>query len=242
MFAPAVAPGALATTELSALRAPVSFSKTSTASTTKEEFVKITIIGGSKGTGAQLASLALQAGHSVTVLSRSGNAPAGTRAITGNATDPVAAAEAVAGADVVVVTVGGAKGVNHQRAAVTRTIIAAMQAAGVRRLVVQSSLGAGDSASALPAPIRLITQLVLGRALADHNEQELAVTTSGLDWTVVRPAGLTNKVPSGTWTALGATGEGKPYGSIPRGDLAACMLEILDNDSTHGSALSLSSR
>ncbi|MHA7268928.1 NAD(P)-dependent oxidoreductase [Arthrobacter sp. HLT1-20] len=208
----------------------------------REDSVKITIVGGSKGTGAQLASLAFQAGHSVTVLSRSGKAPAATRAITGNATDPAVAAAAVAGADVVVVTVGGAKGVHHQRAALTRTIIAAMHEAGVRRLVVQSSLGAGDSASALPAPIRLITQLVLGKALADHNEQELAVTSSGLDWTVVRSASLTNKVPTGAWTALGATGEGKPYGSIPRGDLAACMLEVLDNESTHGSALGLSSR
>ena len=204
--------------------------------------MKITIIGGSKGTGAQLASLALKVGHSVTVLSRSGTAPAGLRSITGNATDPAVAVEAVTGANVVVVTVGAAKGVHHQRAAVTRTIIAAMQETGVRRLVVQSSLGAGDSAAQLPAPIRLITQLVLGKALADHNEQELAVTTSGLDWTVMRPAGLTNKLPTGTWTALGATGEGKPYGSIPRGDLAACMLEILDNDATFGSALSLSSR
>lgn len=214
--------------------------------------MKITIIGGSKGTGAQLATLAQGAGHEVTIVSRNGVTsdgagpadvgPGSFRAIIGNATDPAVASEAVAGADVVVVTVGGAKGVPHQRTAVTRTIIAAMQEVGARRLVVQSSLGAGDSASALPAPVRLITQLVLGKALADHHEQEQAVTSSGLDWTVVRPASLTNKPATGKWRALETTGSANSYGSIPRGDLAACLLEILDDDSTFGKALGLGSR
>ncbi|MCQ1952697.1 NAD(P)-dependent oxidoreductase [Arthrobacter sp. zg-Y238] len=203
--------------------------------------MRITIIGGSKGTGAELASLAQKAGHEVTVLSRSGTAPEGVRNVTGNATDPDAAARAVAGADAVVVTVGGAKGVHHQRDAVTRTVIGAMQAQGVRRLVVQSSLGAGDSSSQLPGPLGLITRVALAKPLADHNEQESAVTGSGLDWTLVRPTGLTDKDPSGTWRALEVGGEGKLRGSIPRRDLAACMLEILTDDSTVGRAFGVSS-
>ncbi|MCC3290365.1 NAD(P)-dependent oxidoreductase [Arthrobacter sp. zg-Y1110] len=203
--------------------------------------MRITIIGGSQGTGAQLASLAQAAGHEVTVLSRSGTAPEGVRNVTGNATDPDAAARAVAGADAVVVTVGGAKGVHHQRDAVTRTVIGAMRAEGVRRLVVQSSLGAGDSASQLPGPLGLITRIVLAKALADHDAQESAVSSSGLDWTILRPTGLTGKEPSGTWQILETTDNGKLKGSIPRADLAACMLGLLTDDSTVGKALGVSS-
>lgn len=202
--------------------------------------MKITIIGGSTGTGAQLAALAHDAGHTVTVVSRSGRAPAGVRAITGNATDPAAAAEAVAGADAVVITVGGAKGVAHQRAEVTRTVVDAMQEAGVRRLLVQSSLGAGDSGSQLPGLLGLITRVALAKPLADHNAQEAAVTGSGLDWTLVRPTGLTNKEPAGSWRAHQVGDGGKLRGSIARGDLAACMLGILTDDSTIGKAFGVS--
>ena len=203
--------------------------------------MKITIIGGSTGTGAELASLLQAAGDDVTVLSRSGRAPSGVRAVTGNATDPAAAASAVAGADAVVITVGGAKGVARQRTAVTRTVIAAMQKEGVRRLVVQSSLGAGDSGSQMPAPLRLLMRVVLAKALADHNSQESAVRSSGLEWTIVRPTGLTNKEPSGSWKVLETGDEGTLGGSIPRRDLAACMLEILRDDSSIGTAPGVSS-
>ena len=203
--------------------------------------MNITIIGGSKGTGALLASLARDAGHDVTVLSRTGTAPAGVRAVTGDARDLAAASQAVAGADAVVITVGGAKGVSDHRAAVTRTVIAAMHDAGVRRLVAQSSLGAGDSGSQLPAPIRMVTKLLLAKPLADHTAQEAAVTSSGLDWTLVRPTGLTNKPAAGSWHALDVTSDGQLRGSIPRADLAACLLDVLGDDSTIGKALGVSS-
>ncbi|WP_146361267.1 NAD(P)-dependent oxidoreductase [Arthrobacter yangruifuii] len=203
--------------------------------------MKITIIGGSRGTGAQLAALAHAAGHEVTVLSRSGQAPAGVQAVAGDATDPAAAARAVSGADAVVVTVGGAKGAPRQRTAVTRSVISAMQEKGVRRLVVQSSLGAGDSGSQMPAPLRLVMKAVLAKALADHNGQEAAVKDSGLDWTILRPTGLTDKEPSGTWKALETTDGGQLGGSIPRRDLAACMLHTLTDDSSVGKAFGVSS-
>lgn len=204
--------------------------------------MRITVVGGSKGTGAQLAELALSAGHEVAVVSRSGRVPAGASKAIGSATDPGLVAAAVAGADAVVVIVGGATGVHHQRAAVTRTVIAAMQEAGVRRLLVQSSLGAGDSAAQLPTPLNLITPLVLAKPLADHNEQEAAAMDSGLDWTIVRPAGLSDKPATGSWQALEVGEEGRLRGTVPRADLAACMLDALEDATTIGSALGVSIR
>lgn len=203
--------------------------------------MKLSIIGGSRGTGAALATLARDAGHEVTVLSRSGAAPEGVRAVAGDATDPAAIRGAVAGADAVVVTVGGAKGVRHQRAAVTRAVIEAMREVGARRLVVQSSLGAGDSGSQMPAVLRVLMKAVLAGPLADHDAQEAAVFASGLDWTVVRPTGLRNAPAKGTWRAQVVGDSGTLGGSIPRADLAAYLLEVLGDDATIGTAPGVSS-
>lgn len=203
--------------------------------------MNITVIGGSRGTGAQIAIAARQAGHQVNVVSRSGNAPVGTRAITGSATDPEVLREAVAGADAVVVTVGGSRGTSRGRTRVTSAVIDAMREAGVRRLLVQSSLGTGDSAAQLPVPLRQLMKLVLAKPLADHNEQESAVRGSGLDWTIVRPTGLRNTPPTGRWRAHEA-GDGVTLGgAIPRIDLAAFMLESLSSPDAVGRAYGVSS-
>lgn len=203
--------------------------------------MKLTIIGGSQGTGALLAGLALDAGHGVTVVSRSGAAPAGARKVVGSATDPVVAREAVAGADAVVIAVGGAKGVRRQRAEVTRSIVAAMAESGSRRLVVQSSLGAGDSGAQLPLPLRLLMKVVLATPLADHDEQESVVRSSALDWTIVRPTGLTTKPATGRWRAHEVGDGGKLGATIPRADVAAYLLEVLSDDSRTGRAFGISS-
>ncbi|MFZ0529833.1 MAG: NAD(P)-binding oxidoreductase [Propionicimonas sp.] len=203
--------------------------------------MKITVVGGSKGTGAQVVRIAAAAGHQVTCLSRSGTAtsPEGVRELTGDALDPEVARTAVAGADAVVVTVGGTTGSDRHRAEVTRSIIAAMAAAGVRRLVVHSSLGVGDSMELMPAPARLFARTVLARALADHAEQEAATEASGLDWTIVRPGGLTDGPATGSSVAQ-ETAEGRPMkGRISRADVATQIIATLDDPATVGRALAL---
>lgn len=203
--------------------------------------MKLTVVGGNSGTGAEVVRIAAQAGHQVSSLSRSGatSFPAGVRDLRGDALDAEVARSAVAGADAVVVTVGGASGSGRHRAEVTRSVIAAMRAAGVRRLVVQSSLGVGDSMQLMPAPARLFARTVLGKALADHAEQEAAVADSGLDWTIVRPGGLSDGPPTGAYIAQ-ETAEGRPMkGMINRADVATCIVGILDDPASFGRALAL---
>lgn len=180
--------------------------------------MKITVVGGSRGTGAQLAVAAVRAGHDVTAVSRSGNVPDGVTAVAGSATDAEVA-----------------------RAAVTRSIIAAMRESGVRRLVVQSSLGAGDSGKQLPVPLRQLMKVLLAKPLADHNEQEKAVRESGLDWTIVRPTGLKDAPARGTWRANEVSDGETLGGTIPRVDLAAFMLEVVADDSAVAKAFGISS-
>lgn len=205
--------------------------------------MRITVVGGSGGTGAQVVRIAAEAGHEVTCLSRSGagSLPEGVREVTGDALDAEVARAAVAGADAVVLTVGGTKGSETHRAEVTRSVLAAMHDAGVRRLVVHSSLGVGDSMELMAGPARIFARTVLGRALADHAAQEEAVAASGLDWTVVRPGGLTDGPATGDYIAQ-LTAEGRPMkGRIARADVAAYIVQILDDPASYGHAYAMGS-
>lgn len=206
--------------------------------------MKITVVGGNRGTGAQVVQHAVAAGHEVTCLSRSGSAlpPEGVRDIRGDAREPEVARTAVEGADAVVVTIGGATGSERNRADVTRSIITAMRDTGVRRLIVQSSLGVGDSMALMPGPARVFARTVLARALADHAEQEAAVAGSGLDWTVVRPGGLTDGPGTGD-CVVQETAEGRPMkGRISRADVGAHIVRILDDPATFGRAWAMGTR
>lgn len=202
--------------------------------------MKLTIIGGSRGTGAALADQAFVAGDDVTIVSRSGNTPSFARTITGSATDPQVIAEAVSDADAVVIAVGGTKDNKFNRRDVTQVVIDAMNKAGVKRLIVHSSLGAGDSEEQMKQPIRWIAMKTLATPLADHDAQEELVKNSGLDWTIVRPSGLRNSPATGEYKALEVGDSGHLGGSISRSDVAAFILQALRKPSTIGKAIGLS--
>jgi uncharacterized protein YbjT (DUF2867 family) len=62
------------------------------------------------------------------------------------------------------------------------------------------------------------------------------LTESGLDYTIVRPGGLTDDPGSGTIDAAEDLGR---YGQIPRDDVAATLLACLDEPATVGKAFDL---
>ncbi|MBK4348758.1 NAD(P)H-binding protein [Lacisediminihabitans changchengi] len=88
-------------------------------------------------------------------------------------------------------------------------------AAGVRRLVVVSSIGA---ATGTDVPDGDMAVYLLAKGEADAAVQQL-----DLDWTIVRPVSLTNDSPTGLVT-VGATVE---HGSIPRADVAAVLAAVV---------------
>jgi len=202
--------------------------------------MRITVVGGSHGTGRAFAEAALRVGHDVTVVSRSGIGVGIARVVTGDAADSTVAREAVTGADAVVVTVGGSKREPHARTDVTRSVVAAMQEAGVSRLVVQTSLGTGGSERQLPPFQRAIAPKLLAGPLADHEAQESLVRESGLEWTIVRPAGLTNGAATGAWRTLRDDEPGTLGGRVTRADVAACLLACLTDPTTIGQSLGVS--
>lgn len=204
--------------------------------------MKITVVGGSRGTGALVARQAASAGHEVRTVSRSPGAPiAGVEQLALDATDVGALQPAVKGADAVIVTVGApAKAGETPRTDITRAVIAAMEAEGVRRILVQSSWGVGDSYDSMPFVMkRLVVPLILKQALVDHGLQEGLLAQSGLDWTVLRPGGLTNDAAAGTVRLGPSAGGPKTLGRMARADVAALLLSCAADPTTIGHAYTI---
>jgi NADH dehydrogenase len=147
---------------------------------------RIVVLGGSGFVGRRLLRRLADDGHSLLLLSRNLGAhedrllPPGVRMSQVDVYDGQALARAFAGADVVVNLVGilnerGNDGRGFRRAHVelTRTVIEACHAAGVRRLLQMSSLNAGRGCS---------------HYLASRGEAEAVVRASGLAWTIFEPS------------------------------------------------------
>jgi putative NADH-flavin reductase len=74
----------------------------------------------------------------------------------------------------------------------TRIIVNAMRAAGCARIVIVSSLGAGDSLGQGTLFVRAIQRWILKYVLLDKTSQEEVLRGSGLQWTSLRPPQLTD--------------------------------------------------
>lgn len=94
--------------------------------------------------------------------------------------------------------------------------------AGVRRYVLVSAMAADDSAPS--------SEEIFQVYLRAKSEADAAVRASDLDWTIVRPGGLTDDPATGTVTIAESTGRG----SIPRDDVAAVVTACLDSPETIG--------
>jgi len=108
----------------------------------------------------------------------------------------------------------------------------AAERAGVRRFVQVSSFGAGE-------PIPDGTDEVFAAYLVAKTAAEDDLTArTALDWTVLRPGGLTDDEPTGSVTLSTPP---LPRGTVPRADVAAVLLALLDTPGTAGTVLMLTS-
>jgi putative NADH-flavin reductase len=72
--------------------------------------------------------------------------------------------------------------------------VKAMEETGIKRIVLMTALGVGDSAREIPGLFSFFVKISnIKYAYADHNVQEKILENSNLDWTIVRPVGLTDK-------------------------------------------------
>jgi uncharacterized protein YbjT (DUF2867 family) len=114
----------------------------------------------------------------------------------------------------------------------TANIVEAMKKVGAKRIVVVTSIGVGDSDHQAPLFFKILMRTMMRSIFADKNRQEELFTDSDgvgadLDFTIVRPGGLTVEAPTGTVNVI----EGKA-GSIARADVADfCLGAVLEPDS-----------
>jgi uncharacterized protein YbjT (DUF2867 family) len=141
-------------------------------------------------------------------------------------------AEVVDGADAVVFAAGAGPGSGPER---KRTVdlgaavklISAAQRTGASRYLMISAMGASDPASGSEA----MRPYLQAKAGADA-----ALAASDLQWTIVRPGGLTDDPGTGLISAAASLGRS---GYVTRDDVAAVLVACLDEPRTVRAAFDL---
>ena len=195
--------------------------------------MKILVVGAGGKTGQLVVERALDAGHQVTAFVHSADEYEGAnvRLIEGDATDAAKMSEAVADQDAVIDTIGGKTPYKHTtlEESVARAINSAMQDQGVRRLIVTSMMGEGDSWARASLFQHLLIPTFLRGARADKAHMEAEVESSNLDWIIARPAVLTDDEATGEIRVYTLETDSKGH-HITRADLAHWMVEQLSSD------------
>jgi uncharacterized protein YbjT (DUF2867 family) len=196
----------------------------------------VLIFGGTRNTGLELARLLRARGDTVTVFVRPTSDTSDldaldARLVVGDALNPedVTAALESARYTAIVTTLGCYRCEAPPDFVGNRNVFDAADRAGVRRVVMVSTIGAGDSADAPPWIARWFLKDVM--ALKTQAEEHLQALD--LDYTIVRPGGLKTAPPTGNGEL---TADAKAMGIITRADLAGLLLDCLDDESTAGHA------
>ncbi|MEU0819878.1 NAD(P)-dependent oxidoreductase [Streptomyces mirabilis] len=201
--------------------------------------MKLTVFGATGGIGQEIVRQALDSGHQVTAVVRDPArltvTGAGLEVFRADLTDPQALRPAVAGRDAVLSGLGARSRKDAGIATrLTRTVLGAMEAEGVRRLLVVSAGPVGpdpEGAALADRAARGLVSLILKDVYADLAAMEGELARSATDWTVVRPPRLQNKPVTGSYrTVVG----GFPLKGrfIGRADVAHAMLAMINDPGT----------
>jgi uncharacterized protein YbjT (DUF2867 family) len=191
--------------------------------------MKLVVFGATGPTGRHLVSQALAEGHEVTAFARRRPAIEQVRIVQGDAfAQPDTVAAAIRGQDAVLSALGVSRtffphGLIERS---VRNIVQAMEREGVRRFVLMSAFGVGDSKREAPALPRLMYGTLLRAIFADKKAAEDYLRARDLDWTIVYPVLLTN----GPLRRSYRVGERLPLRGMPtisRADVAHFMLSEL---------------
>jgi len=191
--------------------------------------VKVVIAGGHGQIALILQRLLAEAGHEPVGLIRKPEQAKDLRQVGGTPlvldleqTDVGTLATHLAGADAVVFAAGGGPNSGAARKlTVDRDgailLADAAQAAGVRRYLLVSAIATDDYDPDSDDVFQVY--------LRAKSEADADLRARDLDWTIVRPGGLTNDPPTGLIQVGASTGPG----FIPRADVAAVLAELLES-------------
>ncbi len=192
---------------------------------------KLFVLGATGGTGRALVEQARQRGHPVTAFVRSpekvGPPRDGMTVLRGDPRNADELRAALPGHDAVVSALGPlGLGPTTLVGDCARSTVAAMQATGVRRLLVVGVAVLFENDGLLSAIAR---RTFLRNVARDSAEMEHIVSASGLDWTIARPPRLTDGVLTRAYGV--ADGRMPPAArlTISRADVADFLLDELEH-------------
>ena len=195
---------------------------------------RIVIFGATGGTGQALIRQALDWGHIVTAFVRD---PARLpirhdrlHLVQGDVLRPETLPEALRNQHAVLCALGRKPFANVPVCSVgTKHVLDEMTRQGVGTIVVESSVGVGDSFAQCGGLQKFLFSTLLRSYFADKAIQEQHVRASQLDWTIVRPVALTNGPATESLRASAdVCFRGFDSPSVSRADVARFMLDQLD--------------
>jgi putative NADH-flavin reductase len=197
--------------------------------TDETKALRLFVLGATGGVGKALLDQALEHGHQITAFVRSpeklGAPRIGLTVVRGDPRSVAELAGALPGHDAVLSSLGPpGPGRSTIVSECARSTAAAMQTAGVRRLLIVSAAVLFKDEGVLFAVLR---RTLLRNVAEDQAEMERTVMASGLDWTIVRPPRLT----SGPLTKHYRVEDNRmprPRLSISRADVAHFLLDEVE--------------
>ena len=192
--------------------------------------MKLLILGAAGKTGSTLVDQAVARGHTVTAFVHSVDEPhwPDVRVVQGDARDPASILDAVRGQDAIIDALGGYIPFLETtlETDTARNVITAMTEAGVRRLLVISTIGEGESTRNVHDFYKhFIMPTLLRGVMKDKATMEQVVEHSALNWTIVRAAGLRDGAPKGIRVVSPESDEKVRF--ITRSDVATFLLDQL---------------
>lgn len=190
---------------------------------------------GGNGVGAETLKLALAQKRPVVAVIRNAHVAVelekkGIQVFHGDACDPgiVACACHAAGPDAIVISSMG----GSQDYLAHRTVIDEAEKAGLRRMILVTSLGCGDSWHFLSPRAKA----AFGQAVREKSLAESWLQTSQMEYAILRPGGLLN----GNATGKARRIQGKEsHGFVKRADVAAHIHELANTPTLNNQIYSL---
>lgn len=195
--------------------------------------MKLLVLGATGATGLQIVRQGLAQGNEVTAFARDpvklimadprlhvvgGTLPGDAEALAG----------ALRGQDAVICALGVRNAFKSGGLieSAMRVLVPAMERAGVRRLLLLSANGVGETRERSPLLPRIMYRLLLGDIFADKAAGEALVCASSLEWTIAYPTLLTDGPLTGRYRA-GEALQLRGMPKIARADVADFLLREL---------------
>ena len=205
--------------------------------------MRVAVFGASGRVGVLVVQALRARGHEAVSVSRSAASseqPGKYDSRVGDMTNPVFIQSVMADCDALIFCVGQrlkseknlfSKNLSPSdiRTQIMTAIMRVMGADSTKRFVYLSAFGVGADLKKHALFFRTVLRLSsLGASFEDHNQSEGMLRASRMNWTIVRPPGLTDK--DETIPLIDAHGKWTSFMTVSRKSLAACLVQTLEDD------------